>query len=214
MAYPAQGDILTQQLERPATSTPVSTFAEVPELWVLCLAKANLTIDITEVLGYLSMPKERVVLVSDQRMYYVNHWAQYMLVGHEQSGAELWNLGLQRIRSLHRPGDLWDVLLLDPNTPLSQLSANSLRYHMRTTDVWMAEPDVFGEIQGRNYQTTFAASLTDVYPTSVVVAGENAVRFDQRVYDDADAWVDYCQRTRTRGGSVRVSSRGLRENVL
>lgn len=189
------------------TTTPF----RVPDLWVLSAFRSSTLHDVPEIFHYLGISKERTVAVSDAR-----HFRPF--AGHTISlpgirDAAMWNAGLDYIRRQQRDTTSWDVLLLDPGLPISFNAANSLRHHMRMTDVWMAEPDVFESLESLSYQSTFVVNPAEVPPSTVMVAGENDVRFDAKYFDASDSWVEFCRRTCVMGGTVRVSSRSLKERV-
>lgn len=202
---------MTQQLSRELT--PSHTKLPVPDLWVLSVVRSNTLHDVPEILHYLGVARERTVVVTDANSSPLCDAADHLISLPDARDAAMWNAGLDHVRRQHHPAAHWDVLLLDPALPLSKRAVNSLRHHMRMTDVWMAEPDVFGTLLDRSYLPTFQVDATEAHPSTVVVVGENAVRLDAKYYDASDAWVEYCRRTRALGGSVRVSSHSLKERV-
>ena len=189
------------------TTTPL----RVPDLWVLSAFRSSTLHDVSEIFHYLGVSKERTVAVSDTR--HLRPFAGHTISLLGVRDAAMWNAGLDYIRRQQHGTSTWDVLLLDPGLPISHDAANSLRHHMRMTDVWMAEPDVFGSLESLSYQSTFVVNPAEVPPTTVMVTGENDVRFDAKYFDDSDSWVEFCHRTCVMGGTVRVSSRSLKERV-
>lgn len=196
-----------------APTTP-QTPPSIPDLWVLSIVKAGNAPDIPSLYAAMGVPAERAVVVSEYPLHFHRRTAENMVVLGGYRDSQLWNAGLDHIRAQQPQGALWDVLLLDPRAPMPMRAVNSLRNHMRTLDVWMAEPDLFEVIGHRAYQTFFEIEPDQVHPQVAVVAGEMNVRFDRRFYDGADAWADYCRRTRCAGGSVLVSNESLHEPVL
>jgi len=190
--------------------TPPAT-TELPELWVLSIAKAGKFADIPSAYSAMRVPAERAVVVSEYPLHFHRRTAANPVILGAYRDAMLWNAGLDHIAHQQPAGALWDVLLLDPTAPVPLSVAHSLRCHMRTLDVWMAEPDLFHLIGDRAHQTFFGTEPDQAHPNVVVVAGEMNVRFDPRFYDGADAWAEYCRRTRYCGGSVLVSAESLKE---
>lgn len=189
------------------------TIPALPDLWVLSIVKAGYAPDILTIYRSMRVPAERAVVVSEYPLYLNRQVAANPVVLGGYRDAHLWNAGLDHIRTKQHKGSVWDVLLLDPSAPMPLRAVDSLRHHMRTLDVWMAEPDLFEVIGHRAYQTFFEVEGDQAHPQVAVVAGEMDVRFDRRFFDGADAWADYCRRTSCSGGSVLVSNESLREPV-
>ena len=197
----------TMLAEQPVSEAPDT----LPELWTLTILRSGSSPDISSAIAASGVPSERAVFVTDQTLSYVKAPALHVTVHSSDRDATLWNAGLNFIKRQQPVGALWDVLLFDPARPLPVRYANSLRHHMRTLDVWMAEPDLFDSIGSRAYKTFWEADHDQVYPQVAVVSGEAGVLFDRRFFDGADAWADYCRRTRYIGGSVVVSPASMAE---
>jgi hypothetical protein len=194
-----------------APTVPATT--GLPELWILSIVKSGKFVDVPSAYSAMRVPAERAVVVSEYPLHFHRRTAENPVILGAYRDSMLWNAGLDHIAAQQPADAIWDVLLLDPTAPLPLRHADSLRHHMRTLDVWMAEPDLFDVIGPRAHQTFFGNEPDQAHPSAVVVSGEMKVRFDPRVYDGADAWADYCRRTRYVGGSVLVSTTALREHV-
>ena len=187
------------------------TSQDIPKLWVLSIVRSGKAPDITSAFRAMGFPAERSVVISEFHLHVPSIVAQNKIVTGADRDADLWNAGLEYIACQHGPGDLWDVLLIDPESPMTLAHANSLRRHMRMLDVWMAEPDIFGITAPRPYQIFRTACRDELHPQAAVISGEMRIKFDRRYYDASDSWVDFCRRNRAIGGSVLVSEQAMTE---
>lgn len=193
-------------------STPTQdALPAIPDLWVLSVVTASNFGDVATLVSITQVARQRVVMTSMGPTHLFTSGA--FRVPGARVTSDLWNAGLSVIQD-KAGADEWDVLMIDPAgasmfTPtLLPKAVASLRNHMRMLDTGMAEPDLSHGFHG-NYRKTSERLLTIPEPPVVVVAGEVGMRFDGRIYDESDAWSDYCGRVRAEFGSVLVSKRGM-----